>query len=302
MQLYIPEISITETLALQLLQQFPEINVQQIKKLGEGWDNAAYLINNEVVFRFPQREVSVPLLVLENSLLPQLANRFTLQIPNPIYIGHEQADYPWVFSGYKKLSGISGCQLDLSNHEYSVCAKALGKFLRQLHDLDITQLDIGTPPYVNKRTDKRGMQQYLQTRWQEVSKKFALHSFLSLRDEIIKNIENVNLESDELCLIHGDLYHRHLLFNNKKLTGIIDWGDIAFSHYIVDLAVIYQFLPPLAHADFFTEYGAVPKDLLAYARFLGLYYAVTLLWYGSGINDKRLIETSFKTLNWLLSK
>ena len=225
MKTYIPEIPVTETLALRLLQQFPEINVQKIKKLGEGWDNAAYLINDDLVFRFPQREIAVPLLVLENKLLPQLADCFTLQIPSPIYIGHEITDYPWVFSGYKKLSGINGCQLDLSNNEYRVCAKVLGKFLRQLHDVDITQLDISTTtPYINKRTDKRGMQQYLQTRWQEVSKEFSLHPFLPLRDEIIKSIENVNLELNDLYLIHGDLYHRHLLFNNKELTGIIDWG------------------------------------------------------------------------------
>ena len=77
---------------------------------------------------------------------------------------------------------------------------------------------------------------------------------------------------------------------------------MAFSHYIVDLAVIYQFLPAAVHTDFFTEYGDVPKNLLAYARFLGFYYAVTLLWYGNGIKDKYLIDTSFKTLNWLLPK
>jgi hypothetical protein len=49
-------IPIGDALARKLIAaQFPEINIDSFKYLGEGWDNKVYLINNELVFRFPRR-------------------------------------------------------------------------------------------------------------------------------------------------------------------------------------------------------------------------------------------------------
>jgi len=35
-------------------QDFPDFKVQEIKYLGSGWDNAAMLVNQQFVFRFPR--------------------------------------------------------------------------------------------------------------------------------------------------------------------------------------------------------------------------------------------------------
>jgi len=301
MKPYHAQLSVEASLVRSLLtSQFPQITIRSIEKLGAGWDNAAYLINNELIFRFPQREIAVSLLLFENQLLPQLQTRLSLQLPNPIYIGHVDTAYPWVFSGYKKTDGISGCQLDLSISEYRDCARILGKFLRQLHDIDIGELELGNiKANQSPRIDKKFMCKHLSQRWLEVNKSPSLQAFAASLNKILAAIEPVDLTIKQPCLIHGDLYHRHLFFNNRKLIGVIDWGDMAFSHYIIDLGVVYQFLPPQVHDNFFNEYGKVSEALRHYARFLGLYSAITLLWYGSDIGDWRLIETSLQTLRWL---
>lgn len=39
-------------------------------------------------------------------------------------------------------------------------------------------------------------------------------------------------------VLHGDLYARHLLIQNGKIAGIIDWGDMHIGDVAVDLAIL----------------------------------------------------------------
>ena len=58
-------------------------------------------------------------------------------------------------------------------------------------------------------------------------------------------------------LVHGDLYCRHLMFDDNKLIGIIDWGDVGINSPAVDLGVIFSFYPTDCHQAFFDIYGEV---------------------------------------------
>ena len=51
--------------------------------MGAGWDNTAYLVNGEWVFRFPRRTIAVPLLEAEGRVLPKLAPRLPLSDSAP---------------------------------------------------------------------------------------------------------------------------------------------------------------------------------------------------------------------------
>ena len=106
----------------------------------------------------------------------------------------------------------------------------------------------------------------------------------------IENIEAIELSLDKKVLVHGDLYCRHLLFNQKKLTGIIDWGDMGINTPAVDLAVIFSFYPSSCHNTFLDIYGAIEPPAWAYARFLGLYSALTSMLYGHDVGDHQLVS------------
>jgi len=54
-------------------------------------------------------------------------------------------------------------------------------------------------------------------------------------------------------LVHGDLHCRHLMFHKKKLTGIIDWGDVGINNP----AVIFSLYPSDTHKTFLNIYGRV---------------------------------------------
>lgn len=72
-----------------IMLQFPEIELKEIKQLGEGFDNTVIQINGQFVFRFPRRPIAVTLIQVENQLLPSIAGTFPLAIPEPIFLGNQ---------------------------------------------------------------------------------------------------------------------------------------------------------------------------------------------------------------------
>jgi aminoglycoside phosphotransferase (APT) family kinase protein len=102
--------------------------------------------------------------------------------------------------------------------------------------------------------------------------------------------------------VHGDLYFKHLIFNQGRLRGIIDWGDLGINCPVVDLAIIWGFYPEKHHALFHEIYGSVDSGVWQYARFLALYMAITLILYGLDIHDKRLVSEASESIKKINNK
>lgn len=293
------DFSISEEIVKKVLLKQFSLKVEDSCLIGEGWDNRAYLINNTWIFRFPRRKETIAGLEREMRILPKIHSLLPLNIPQPAYFGVPSDDFPEVFYGYKKLVGTSGCALLLSSSEYIETAYNLGLFLKKLHSIVIENLHlepIDLEPIFN-RLELDNLFINLHNRLKEVEKFYDMKIY----EEKIKNIcsmaRTYQFDNEKLVLTHNDLYHRHLLFNNLgQLTSVIDWGDCGLSNFVVDLGVLYQYFPSYAHASFFQAYGKVSNDALDYARFLGLYYAIALLWFGNARNDHDLVRSSLGTL------
>jgi len=68
------EEEVSAELAARLIEaQFPALAPARVALLGVGWDNTAYRVNDALVFRFPRREIAVPLLETECRLLATIA-------------------------------------------------------------------------------------------------------------------------------------------------------------------------------------------------------------------------------------
>ena len=63
------EHSVDEAAVRQLLGQFPELAIESLAHLSEGWDRSAWLVNGRLVFGFPRRAVVVPGLEREITFL-----------------------------------------------------------------------------------------------------------------------------------------------------------------------------------------------------------------------------------------
>ena len=223
------DIQITEERVKNCLQdRFPLLSpIKIIKCIGEGWDNKVFLVNNKIIFRFPRRKIAVELIERENVILKNLQSLLNIDIPNIKYRGHPTSRYPYPFHGYDMIMGTSGCHAQLSTQDRIASIATLATFLKQLHSIDETQaLTMGARnQQVFDRTDISRVVNALNERINKIiDRKISNINKESLQYEMTV-AQNIKLPDDKY-LVHGDLYCRHLMFNQGQLTGIIDWGDV----------------------------------------------------------------------------
>ena len=145
-QLWSPEQAISITKARELIEErFPQLKPTRIEAIGEGFDNSVFIVNEQVIFRFPRRQIAVKLLGTENQILPILAPSSPIPIPNPQFQGKPDREYPWPFAGYNKINGHVPSRL--TDEERIQSAKPLAQFLRFLHDFPVTEAQNNHIPY-----------------------------------------------------------------------------------------------------------------------------------------------------------
>lgn len=103
--------------------------------------------------------------------------------------------------------------------------------------------------------------------------------------------------SPECCpvVVHGDFYVRHLVVENSRITGVIDWGDLHLGNPAVDLSIARSFLPPEAHEEFQTVYGPISDAAWKLAGMRATFYGLALASSGLETGD-RMIESEARTL------
>jgi aminoglycoside phosphotransferase (APT) family kinase protein len=266
--------------------QFPALAPVRLEPLGVGWDNTAYLVNDELVFRFPRREIAAPLLAVETRLLPAIAAQLPLPVPLPIFHGRPSSDFRWAWSGYRHLPGRTACRAHLDDKQREAAALPLGRFLAALHALPVDEMvALGAGGDSIGRLDL------------SVRVPRALEMLSALPPAALGVDPGAVRTSIEACarlrppparaLVHGDLYVRHLLVDDQAaLCGVIDWGDLHIGHPAIDLAVAYGFLPPAARPTFLRAYGKrVPAPTWWLARFRAVYSALCILSYSRDVGD-----------------
>ena len=282
------DIHIDAPLAKRLISnQFPELSDASLEVFGQGWDNAAFLVDNTFIFRFPRRKSAVPLLENEMALLPKLSSLLTHPIPNPVYRGVASSEYPHPFAGYTVLKGQPACAANLSANQRSALAESLGHFLSRLHELSPTARNWQLPVDPYQRTELPALCGKIDKALTELEQHLERDLLEKARSF---NLKDRKFQPQQDTLVHGDLYVRHLLLNEKRsLAGIIDWGDLHLGEKAVDLGLAWNFLPQSAHPGFRQAYKhPISEEDWEMARLRGLFHGVALLRYGLSINDEDL--------------
>jgi aminoglycoside phosphotransferase (APT) family kinase protein len=287
------EIAVPVELARTLVEsQFPRLAPVRIELLGVGWDNTAFEINGAYIFRFPRRQIAVELLAVEARLLPWIAPRLPLAVPQPEFTGEPTESYPWPFAGYRKLPGRTACAAALDDAARHRAAEPIALFLSALHSIDVEDArQRGAGPDKFRRLDLSHQVPKLR---QAIDRLAAL-SLIADSPPLIAIIEATPAVSSSapMALVHGDFYVRHLLVDDRGTpTGVIDWGDIHLGHPAVDLSIAHGFLPPSAHGAFRRAYGQIADATWLLARFRALFYAVILTQFSHDTADRALLRES----------
>lgn len=268
-----------------IARQFPQLAPVRLEALSAGWDNLAFLVNARFVFRFPRREIAAPLIAREARVLPLLAPHLPLRVPVPEYVGTPEAEYPHTFAGYAIIPGETACRCEWSEHERAAQVATLADFLRLLHRIPIDEETRRWAPRDEfARADLKQRAPKLKERL--ASKTAALRprelgALLELVDEPAAAAQPLA----QACWVHGDFYARHLICENKRLVGVIDWGDIHLGDPALDLSIAFSFLPPSARNAFRERYGGCDEATWQRARFRALHYGAALTEYGAAIGD-----------------
>src|SRR5215208_8368278 len=135
MRQWTAEVTVDEGLARRLIaRQFPDV-VGALRLLGEGWDNTVWLADERLVFRFPRRAVAIAGVEREIAMLPGIAPLVPLPIPEPVFVGRPDDEFPWPFFGAPYIAGREPLGLDHSAR--TGLGRPLAEFLQALHSVSV---------------------------------------------------------------------------------------------------------------------------------------------------------------------
>lgn len=285
-----------------IMLQFPEIELEEIKQLGEGFDNTVIQINGQFVFRFPRRPIAVTLIQVENQLLPSIAGTFPLAIPEPIFFGKPSTLYPYPFTGYKMVKGHLPVEGTKAKKVES--AKRFARFLKVLHSFPVEKAKrLGVQPDGMMRLDIPYRKKSLMENVSNLIKLGYFEQAHAVKD-FVETLGEGELDVQHpISLVHGDIHIRNVLLDDEGvLAGVIDWGDVHMGNPAIDFSFLYSYFPKEVRRAFFEIYGEIEKETESLARFRAIYMLVTLLVYGIDRHDEELIAITSTGLKFAIEE
>ena len=241
----------------------PTLAVEDARYLAEGWDSAVFLVNGDLLFRFPKRREVAVTLERELQLLPELGPALPAPIPSFLYRVQDCDGYPWTFAGYHRIEGRPADEVDLSQQQKVALAAQVGRFLRALHSFPV---DRATMLGVERATVAGGHDQW---RWWvgEVERQVA--PLLSPAEAArlrawFETAEARGARDFTPALIHNDLGAEHLIVDpdSGALAGVIDWGDVGIGDPAIDFSGLLGGFGAEAARAALAAYGRPDDDAL----------------------------------------
>ncbi len=282
---------VDEALVRRLLDaQFPALAVSDVRPFAEGWDNALWVVDDALAFRFPRRQIAVPGVEREIRLLPALSGRLPLPIPTPAYLGRPSDAFPWPFFGAPLLPGTEPARVPVAGSGSAVGA-GLGAFLRVLHEPALAaELGEELPYDPMGRADMRVRVPRTRDRL-AVLEAAGLWTAPREAERLLAAAEGLG-PSDGFALTHGDLHVRHLLLDDAGAPcAVIDWGDVCLGDPSIDLSLYWSLLDAAGRASFRDAYGdaTLTGARMLRARILALFLNAALAQYAHDVGDVELL-------------
>jgi aminoglycoside phosphotransferase (APT) family kinase protein len=274
-----PEVTVDAGLARALIDsQFPDLAGARVHPFDAGWDNTVFRVGEDLVFRFPRREIAVPGVRREIAVLPRLAARVSLPVPTPLHVGTPALGFPWPWFGARYLPGGGLMTTGSPLEARSRIGTALGSFLRELHSPTLaaeTGGSLTTDPM--RRADMPHRVAMTRTRLAELAEAGILEDDADTH-ALLDDAATLP-PSSRRAVLHGDLHAAHVLVADGAVTGVIDWGDVCMGDPAIDLSIAFGALAGPARAAFLATHGPLDAATELRARAVAVNLAATLLAY-----------------------
>lgn len=275
-----------------------DLEVASIKIIGEGYDSKAYLINDEYIFKLKISSNKKKGYKKEKAVLDFLNRnlRTTIKIPQIdfIYIDNELS-----IMGYKKINGAfltPDIYKEMNVKQQEILKKDIAKFLKDMHNLDYAEIK----EYVidNKQNCFEEYDLLQKTIYNDLTEKEKKYI-----EKFFERLNNTTIFDDKKCLCHNDFSCNHLLIdNNKKLVGIIDFGDSGIIDEYCDFIYLLEDSEEEIGKDFGEDILQIYGDIdinkaKEYQDIVEMYYPIETIIYGIKNNRDDFIKKGRKVLN-----
>lgn len=258
---------VTSDLVRSLLQrQAPYLlEGRELAPFAHGWDNEILALGDDLLVRCPRRELAGRLVRHEQLVLPVLAPRLPVPVPEVVYEGRPQDGYPWHWSVVRHLPGTVA--LDVPVGERSAHAPALARALAAFHQ---PVAPGETPPANAFRGVPLADREHGTREDIEALAARGIH----LPDGTPVGAEIMTALWDEWSTapawsgppvwVHGDPHAGNVLLDP---VGLIDFGDVTSGDPACDLAAAHLVFDAQGAAAFIAETQSVgPHDEATWTR------------------------------------
>lgn len=282
----------------ELIKNKFDLEVKSATLIGEGYDSKAYLINDEYIFKIKISANEKKGYKKEKAVLDFLNKNLKTDIKIP------KIDYAYItdelsIMGYKRIDGKflnSQIYNEMKEQEKQILKLDIAKFLKDMHNLDFSEIKNYT--INNKQNCLEDFALLKKTIYQDLTEKEKNYI-----ENFFERLKNTTIFDDKKCLCHNDFSCNHLLLDeNKRLVGIIDFGDSGIIDEYCDFIYLLEDSNEELGKDFGEDilklYGDIDiRKAEEYQYIVEEYYPIETIVYGIKNNRKDFVEKGRRVLN-----
>ncbi|AOH49420.1 aminoglycoside O-phosphotransferase APH(2'')-If [Campylobacter upsaliensis] len=281
----------------KIIEEKCNIVVDSIKLIGEGYDSKAYIVNNEYVFKIKFSANKKKGYEKEKAIYDFLNKKLNtnIKIPNIeySYISEELS-----ILGYKEIKGTfltPEIYFALSKEKQELLKQDIAMFLRQMHDLDYSEISSYTID--NKQNVLEEYQLLKETIYDsltDIEKQYV--------EEFMQRLNSTTIFDGKKCLCHNDFSCNHLLLDDEnRLCGVIDFGDSGIIDEYCDFIYLLEDSEEEIGVSFGEDilrlYGNIDiSKAKEYQDVVEQYYPIETIVYGIKNNRPDFIEKGRKEI------
>jgi aminoglycoside 2''-phosphotransferase len=238
----------------QIRQTFPDVTWSSFQYLDVGWDHEVIILDDRLVFRFPNDPEYAKSLKTEVEVLRQLQPMVSsVAIPDYTYVAPDG-----LFAGYQLITGqplTSGHFNGLTPDSRDIVASKLAAFLSVMHSAAVEDHAFSAVEASSMLEEQAAVR---------LSSEENLKAVLSQEDyqrvgAILDATDKILSQQLPSVLLHGDIYNQHLLWDEKQQQlGIIDFSDMNRGDPAFDFAELYEYGEDFVSQTY--NYYSGPKD------------------------------------------
>lgn len=241
-----------------------------VRPIGDGWANWTFLVDDDLIARFPRNRDIAAATQRELALLPVLADHVAFHVPIPIVVG------VWAGMPFFAYRRISGRPLEASDGGRPSTVETLRRMLSELHSfpLDRAAQLLGAPPA------ERAWRLQYEVLWDLVEEAALPEMDRPLADRVRHEYAEMLDHTPVFpsCFIHNDLGPMHVLLddNSHHPVGIIDFEDAWIGDPATDLTPLVATLgwPTLDVLTEGRDLGDRLTDRITFYRWMGSVHAI----------------------------